>query len=139
MHKHRRDTDSYTSSLSSVTGEKSLTGGTIVTVTPEKVISKKKKNIKSLSLSPFLPGNKILLNKENNHNPETTDTSRSEKDDMSHTCRDDFISKVKDTKSTTNYDKYKEGALKHQYSNESVDNPETFDNFRDGGIIKTTK
>ena len=84
-HKHQRDTDSYTSSLSLATGETGLTGGTRLSLTPEKRIPKKKKILKSLALSPFLPGNKILLNKENDNNPETTDTSRSEKDDMSHT------------------------------------------------------
>ena len=30
---------------------------------------------------PFLPGNKILLNEENDDNPETTDTPQYEKDD----------------------------------------------------------
>ena len=33
---------------------------------------------------PFLPGNKILLNKDNHDNTQTTDTSLSEKYDMSH-------------------------------------------------------
>ena len=42
---------------------------------PDKRIAKKKKNIKSLDLYPFLPGNKILLNDENDNNPETIDTS----------------------------------------------------------------
>ena len=45
----------------------------------------KKKNIKSLVLSPFLPGNKILLNKDNDDDPETTHTSLTEKYDISHT------------------------------------------------------
>ena len=49
------------------------------------IIPKKKKNIKPKALSPFLPGNKRLLNEENDNNPETTDTSLYEKDDMSHT------------------------------------------------------
>ena len=88
-------------------GKTGLTFVTRVSVTPEKRIPKKKKNIKSLALYPFLPGNKILLNEENYHNPETTDHSRSEKYDMSHRSRDDSISKAKDTKNT-NYDyKYK--------------------------------
>ena len=30
-------------------------------------------------LPPFIPGNKILLNEENDDNPETTDTSQYEK------------------------------------------------------------
>ena len=41
----------------------------------------------------FLPGNKILLNEENDDNPETIDTSKSEKYDMSHTSRYDSIEK----------------------------------------------
>ena len=36
---------------------------------PEKLIPRKKKYIKSLSLSPFLPENKIFLNEENDYNP----------------------------------------------------------------------
>ena len=43
----------------------------------------------------FLPGNKKLVSKDIDNNNETTDTSRSEKDDMSHTSRDDYIAKVK--------------------------------------------
>ena len=70
-----------------------------------KTYSKEEENIKSLALSPFLPVNKILLNKENDHNPETTDTSLSEKYDMSHTSSDDFITKAKDTKNTNDDDK----------------------------------
>ena len=50
-----------------------------------------KKDMKSLALCPFIPGNKILLNRKNDHNPETKDTSLSENYDMSHTSRDDFI------------------------------------------------
>ena len=49
VHKHVRDT-SY---LSAATGETCLPGGTRVSVTPEKHIPKKKKNIKSLALSPL--------------------------------------------------------------------------------------
>ena len=52
---------------------------------PEKHIPKKKKYMKSKALSPFLPENRILLNEENDHDTETTDTSLSEKDDMPHT------------------------------------------------------
>ena len=97
MRKHRRDTSYYTHFLSSATGETGLTGGTRLSVTPGKRIPNEKKNIKSLALSPFIPGNKILLKDENDHNPETTDTSRSEKDDISHTSQDDFIEKAKNT------------------------------------------
>ena len=55
VHTHQRDTASVTSSLSSSTGETSLTGGTRVNVTPEKLIPNKKKYIKTKALSPFLP------------------------------------------------------------------------------------
>ena len=75
----------------SETVETGLTGRTRVSETPEKIIPKKKNNIKSLALSPFLPVNKRLLNEENDHNTETIDTSRSEKYDMSHTSQHDFI------------------------------------------------
>ena len=135
VHKHRID-KSY---LSAATEEKSLTGGTRVSLTPEKFILKKKKNIKSLDLSPFLPGNKILLNEINDNNPETTDTSQSEKYDMSHTSPDDSIAKAKDTKNTNDDDEYKEDTLKLQDGKERVDNPETSDTLRDDSVIKTTK
>ena len=106
---------------------------------PEKRIPKKKKYIKSLSLSPFLPGNKRVLNEENDHNPETADTSRSGKYDMSHTSRNDFIAKAKDTKNTNYDEEYKEDTSKDQYGNESIDNPETSDTLCDDSIIKTKK
>ena len=76
--------------------------------------SKEEEIIKSLALYPFLPGNKILLNEENDHDPETTDTSRSEKYDMSHTIRDDCIARAIDTKNTNDDEKYKEDTSKHQ-------------------------
>ena len=41
-------------------------------------------------MSPFLPENKRLLNKDNDDNPETKDTSLYEKYDMSHTSPDNF-------------------------------------------------
>ena len=71
----------------------------------KKRIPKNKKNIKPLALSPFLPGNKRLLNEENNHNPETTDNSLSGKYDTSHTCRYDSIAKARETKNTNDNDK----------------------------------
>ena len=92
--KHQRDTASVTSSLSSSRGETGLTGGTRVIVTPEKHIPKKKKYIKPKALSPFLPGKKILLNENNDDNPETTDTSLSGKYDLSHTSPYDFTKKM---------------------------------------------
>ena len=66
-----------------------------VSVTLEKRIPKKKKHIKSKALSPFLPGNKRLSNKDNDDNRKTIDTSLSEKDDVSHTSPDDFTEKNK--------------------------------------------
>ena len=83
-------TASYKSSISSEKVEKGLTGGTRVSVMPEKCIPKKNKNIKSKALSPFIPGNKMLLKEKNDHDPETTYNSLSEKDDMPHTSLDDF-------------------------------------------------
>ena len=64
VHKHQINTASHTYSLSSSTIETGITGGTRVNVTPEKRIPKKNKCIKSKALSPFLPVNKILLNKD---------------------------------------------------------------------------
>ena len=77
------DTASVKSSLSSSTGESGLTGGTRVNITPEKLIPKKHKHIKPTALSKFIPENKILLNKDNDYNPEATYTSISGKDYMS--------------------------------------------------------
>ena len=45
-------------------------------------------------MSPFLIVNKRLLNEDNDNNPETTDTSRTGKDDMSHTSPDGFNGKT---------------------------------------------
>ena len=90
-------------------------------------------------MSPFLPGIKILLNKGNDHNPETTDTSLSEKYNMSHTSRYDYIAKAKDTKDTNDDDKYKEDTSKHQDGNERVDNPETSDTFHYDIVINKAK
>ena len=87
------DTASITSSLSSSTGESYLTGGTRVNVTPEKRIPNKQNYIKPTALSPYLFGNKWLLNEDYDDNPETTYTSISGKDDMSHTSPDDFTEK----------------------------------------------
>ena len=94
-----------------------LTGETRASVTPEKRIPGKKVNIKSLGTSPprkdpipnqdkntlgiqkyqCLPPHvppftcrfKSLVNEGNNDNPETTDTSRTDKYNMSRTNRDD--------------------------------------------------
>ena len=93
MYKHQRDKYSYKYSLHSETGEKYLIGGTIVSVTPNKRMPTKKKYKQSKALSPFPPGNKRLLNKDNDDNPETTDTSLYEKYYMSHTSIDGFTEK----------------------------------------------
>ena len=95
VHKHQRDTSSYTYYLSSETVETGLTGGTRVSLTPEKRIPNNRENTKSKALSLFLPVNKRLLNEENDNNPETTDTSLSQKYDMSHTSPDFFTEKNK--------------------------------------------
>ena len=49
-------------------------------------------------MSPFIHGNKILLNEDNDDNPETTDTLLYGKDDMSHTNLDDLTEKKQKTK-----------------------------------------
>ena len=74
------------------------------------------------------------MNDEIDHNTDTTDTSLSEKDDVSHTSQDDSIEKVKDTKTTNDDDKYKEDTLKLQDGKERVDNPETSDTLRDDSV-----
>ena len=53
VQKHWRDTFYF----SSATVETVLTGGTRLSLTPEKRIPKKKEDMKSLALSPFLPVN----------------------------------------------------------------------------------
>ena len=98
--KNQKDTSSHTYYFSLSTVETGLTGGTRVNVTPGKRIPMNKKYIKSKAFSPFLPVNKILLNGDNDNNPETTDNSLSEKYDMSHTSPDDFTVKI-------NYRNYK--------------------------------
>ena len=60
--------------MSSSTGESGLTGVTRVNIMTKKRIPKKHKYIKPTALSPFIPGNKRLLNEDNYDNPETTDT-----------------------------------------------------------------
>ena len=90
----KRYTVSVTSTYSSSIGESGLTGGRRVNVNPEKRIPKKHKYITPTSLYPFLPGNKKLLNEDNDDNPETTDTSLSGKDDISHTSKDNFTEKT---------------------------------------------
>ena len=67
--KKQRDAASVKPSLYSSTGESGLTGVTRVNLTPYKRIPKKQKYIKPKDLSPFLPGNKILLNEDNYDNP----------------------------------------------------------------------
>ena len=93
--------------MSSSTGESGLTGGTRVNVTPEKRITKKHKYIKLIALSPFPPGNKRLLNEDNDDNTETIDNSLSGKYDMSHTSKDVFTEK-NDKQITNSDDEYKE-------------------------------
>ena len=49
-------------------------------------------------MSPFLPGNKIILNEENDDNPEIKYTTLSEKDDMSHNSTYDLTEKQRTKK-----------------------------------------
>ena len=79
----------------------------MVNVTPEKRIPKKHRYRKPTALYPFLPVNKILLNRDNYDNPETIDTSLSGKYDMSQSSKDDFTGKI--DKTITEHDEdYKE-------------------------------
>ena len=108
-----------------------LTGETRASVTPEKSIPRNKINIKSLATSPprndpipnqdkntlgiqkyqclishvhpFSSRFKSLRNESNDDNPQSTDTSRTDKDVMSRTNQDDAIENVKDYN-----DEYKE-------------------------------
>ena len=50
-----------------------------------------------------------------------------------------LLKKVRDTKNTNDYDKYREDTSKIWDGNERVDNPETWDTFCDEIVIKTTK
>ena len=109
-----------------------LTVETRASVTPVKHIPGKKRNIKSLAtspprkdpiknqdknnlgiqkyqclpphVSPFPHGFKSLINKANNDNTKTTDTSCTDKDDTSRANRDNFIENVKYTKNTNDDD-----------------------------------
>ena len=56
----------------------------------------------------FSSGIKSLRNEGNDENPETTDISRTDKDDTSHTNLYDFIENVKDMKKTNDDYKYQE-------------------------------
>ena len=127
-----------------------LTGETRASVTPEKIIPGKKRNIKSIAASPprkepipnqnkntlglqthqylppyvpqFPPGFKSFKNEANGDNNETTDISCTDKDNMSHTNQNDYIEYLKATKNTNDDDEYKEDNSKHQDSNESCIN-----------------
>ena len=55
---------------------------------------------------PFSSGFKSSRNKANDNNPETTDTSCTDKYDMSQTNQDDYIETVKSMKKNDD-DKYK--------------------------------
>ena len=71
---------------------------------------------------PFPPGFKSLRNKADYNNPESTDTSHTDKYDTSRTDRDNSIENVKATKSTNDDDEYKEENSQHQNGNETVIN-----------------
>ena len=63
-----------------------------------------------------------LRNEANDDNPETTDTSRTEKDDTSRTDKDNYIENLKSMESKNDDDEYKEDNLQHQHCNEIVIN-----------------
>ena len=64
----------------------------------KKNLGLKKDQCLTSDVPPFIPGKKSPINKENNDNHETTDTSHIEKYYTSHTNRDDYIEKFKDIK-----------------------------------------
>ena len=57
---------------------------------------------------PFSSRFKSLRNQANSDNPETTDTSHTDKDDMSHTHQDYYIKNVKSVIKQNDDDEYKE-------------------------------
>ena len=68
----------------------------------------------------FTPGLKSLRNEANDDHPESTDTSRTDRDDTSRTYWYDYIENMKSTKNKIDDDKYKEENSKHQHGNENV-------------------
>ena len=70
----------------------------------------------------FPPVFKSLRNEANDNNPETTNTSRTDKDDASRTNQYDSIENGKTMKNTNDDAKYKEENSQHQYGNESFIN-----------------
>ena len=119
-------------------------------VTPEKRIPGKKRNIRSLATSPprkdtipnqdkntsgiekyqslpshvpkFPTGSKSLRNEANNDHPESTDTSCKDRYDTSCTNQDDSIENMKATKNKNDDEKYKEDNLQHPHNTETVIN-----------------
>ena len=63
-----------------------------------------------------------MRNEANDNNRENTDTSRTDKDDMSCTNRDDSIENMKSMKNTNDDKKYKDDNLQHRDVNESFIN-----------------
>ena len=71
---------------------------------------------------PFTPGFASLRKEANDDNHESTDTSRTDKDDTSLTNWDDSIENVKSMKNTNDDDRYKKDNLQHQDGNETFIN-----------------
>ena len=70
----------------------------------KKIIGLKKYQCLTPDVPPFFPGNKALINEQNDDSPETSDTSQSEEDDTFHTKQDDYIENVKEM-NTNDYEK----------------------------------
>ena len=98
----------------------------------ETAIGNQKYQCLPLHVPPFPLGFKSLINEENYDNPETIDTSRTDKDNTSRTNRDDSIENVRPTQKTNDNDEYNEDNLQHQDGNESVINK----NKEDKALIK---
>ena len=117
-------------------------------ITPEKLIQIKKREIKSLetlpprkytipnqdkntlgsekdqSIPPNIPkfpnGFKLIRNEADGNHHESTDTSSTDRDDTSHTDQDDYIQNINSTKNKNDDEEQKEDNLQHQNGNESV-------------------
>ena len=122
-----------------------LSGAIGASITPEKRIIRRKRDIKLLATSPprkdpipnqyknnlgiekyqslpphlpkFFPGYKSLRNEADDDHHEFTDTSRTDKDDTSRTDKDDSIENLKSMNKKDNDDEYKEDNLQHQNNN----------------------
>ena len=105
----------------------------------KKNLGLKKDQCLTSDVPPCLPGMKSFRNKEHDDNPETTDTSYTNRDNMSNTIQYDYIVNVKYMKNTNDDDEYKEDTSKHHEGIETVNNHETSNTSRNGTQPKEKK